>query len=140
MPLSNLTSALPQVHFSDYFSTFTPRTFPERVIVTFPAYPHSLSKILEETPSNVVESYLITRAALKLAPLLGVNTKAWKAERILQETLGGFKRGAVGDRWETCVVHTEDALGFAVGRYFVNETFGGKSREKGTEIITSECS
>src|ERR1700683_2313666 len=121
MPISNLTDALPQIHFSDYFATFTPRAFPERVIVTYPAYPHSLSKILEETSSNVVEAYLITRAALSLAPNLGLNTEAWKAERTLQETLRGIKKGAVGDRSETCVARTEVALGFAVGRYFVNE-------------------
>jgi endothelin-converting enzyme len=139
VPISNLTDTLPQVHFSDYFSTFAPRAFPERVIVTHPAYPHSLSKILEETPSNVIEAYLITRAALSLAPHLGLNTEAWKAQRSLQETLEGIKEGAVGDRSETCVTHTENALGFAVGRYFVNETFGGSSREKGTKVITGKC-
>ena len=140
MPISNLSRALPQVHFSDYFSTFTPRVFPERVIVTYPAYPHSLSKILEETSSNVVEAYLIARATLSLAPRLGLNTEAWKAERSLQEALLGIKKGAVASRSETCVVYTEMALGFAVGRYFVNETFGGGSREKGTKVITGEFS
>ena len=108
--------------------------------MTYPAYPHSLSKILEETSSNVVEAYLIARAALSLAPRLGLNTEAWKAERSLQEALLGIKKGAVASRSETCVVYTEMALGFAVGRYFVNETFGGGSREKGTKVITGEFS
>jgi endothelin-converting enzyme len=139
MPIWNLTDVLPQVHFSDYFSTVTPRAFPERVIITYPAYPHSLSTILEETPSNVVEAYLITRAALTLAPNLGLNTETSKAESRLRETLQGIKKGAVADRSETCVVKTEIALGFAVGRYFVNETFGGGSKEKGTKVITGEC-
>jgi endothelin-converting enzyme len=138
MPIWNLMDALPQVRFADYFSTFTPRAFPERVMVTYPAYAHTLSKILDETPSNVVESYLITRAALSLAPYLGHKTEAWNAERSLQETLKGIKKGAVGDRSETCVAQTESALGFAVGRYFVNETFGGDSKEKGTKVITGE--
>lgn len=30
----------------------------------------------------------------------------------------------------------ESALGFAAGRYFVKEVFGGDSREKGTRVIT----
>jgi len=136
MPIWNLTDALPQVDFLDYFSTFTPRVFPERVIVTYPAYLHSLSKILNETSSDVIEAYLITRAALTLAPNLGLNTEAWKAERSLQETLQGIKKGAVSDRSETCIDKTEAALGFAVGRYFVNETFSGGSKEKGTKVIT----
>lgn len=140
MPIWNLTNSLPQVHFLDYFSTLTPRAFPERVIVTYPAYPHSLSQILNETSSDVIEAYLITRAALALAPNLGLNTEAWKAERSLQETLQGIKKGAVADRSETCIVKTEAALGFAVGRYFVNETFGGGSKAKGTKVITGVCS
>jgi endothelin-converting enzyme len=139
MPILNLTDTLPQIHFSDYFATFTPRAYPERVIVTYPAYPHSLSQILQETPSNIIESYLITRAALRLAPYLGLKTEAWKAHRSLVETLGGIKKGAVADRWETCVAMSEGALGFAVGRYFVNETFGGASKEEGTQVITGEC-
>jgi endothelin-converting enzyme len=137
MPISNLTDALPQIQFSDYFSTFTPRAYPERVIVTYPAYMHSLSAILTDTSSDVVEAYLVTRAALTLAPDLGLNTEAWKAVRTLVETLQGIKKGAVSDRSEICIGKVEAALGFAAGRYFVNETFGGESRKKGTEVITN---
>lgn len=139
MPISNLTDALPQIQFSDYFSTFTPRAYPERVIVTYPAYMYSLSATLNDTSSDVVEAYLVTRAALTLAPDLGSNTEAWKAVRTLVETLQGIKKGAVSDRSEICVGKVEAALGFAAGRYFVNETFGGESRKKGTAVITSEC-
>ncbi|KAJ7359289.1 hypothetical protein DFH08DRAFT_686473, partial [Mycena albidolilacea] len=45
------------------------------------------------------------------------------------------KKGAVGDRVEYCARKVEQHLGFAAGRYFVNQTFGGDSREKGTKII-----
>jgi hypothetical protein len=54
----------------------------------------------------------------------------------LIEFLTGIKKGAVGDRAEYCISKAEETLGFAVGRYFVNETFGGRSREEGTTIIT----
>lgn len=138
MPISNLTDALPQIHFPDYFSAFTPRAYPERVIVSYPTFIHSLSGILNDTSSDVIEAYLVIRAALTLAPNLGLNTEAWKAVRTLVETLQGIKKGAVGDRSEFCIGKVEAALGFAAGRYFVNETFGGKSKEKGTEVITSE--
>ena len=56
----------------------------------------------------------------------------------MDETLKGIRKGAVGDRAEFCVGRVENALGFAAGRYFVNETFGGESREKGTKVITGE--
>ena len=137
-PLSNLTETLIQVHFPTYFSAFTPRTYPDRVIITHPPYAIYLSKLLEETPSNVIEAYLVVRAALALSPYLGSTTEAWQAQRSLLERLTGIKKGAVGDRSEYCIGEVENALGFAAGRFFVNETFAGDSREKGTKVITGQ--
>ncbi|KAF9260514.1 zincin [Marasmius fiardii PR-910] len=135
-PISKLTEALPQIHFDDYFSTFASRTYPERVILTYPPFATSLSDILNDTSSDVIEAYLIAQAALSLSPYLGMNTDAWKAQRTLVEALTGVKKGAVGDRAEYCVKQVEETLGFAAGRYFVNETFSGESKEKGTKVIT----
>jgi len=136
VPLSNLTETVTQIHFPTYFAAFTPRKFPERIVVTSPAYAASLATILNETSSKVVEAYLVTRAALALSPYLGMSTDAWKTQRSLYETLSGIKKGAVGDRSEYCIGIVEDNLGFAAGRFFVNQTFGGNSREKGTKVIT----
>jgi endothelin-converting enzyme len=136
VPLSNLTETVPQIHFPTYFSAFTPRDYSDRVIVTYPAYSISLSNILNETSSEVIEAYLVSRAALALSPYLGMSTEAWKAQRSLVELVTGVKKGAVGDRAEHCVGIVEDNLGFAVGRYFVNETFRDQAREKGTKVIT----
>ncbi|KAF5373184.1 hypothetical protein D9758_001653 [Tetrapyrgos nigripes] len=135
-PLSNLTIALPQIHFKEYFAAFTPRSFPDRVIMTYPPYAISLSDILDRTSSEVIETYLVVRAALTLSPYLGMSTPSWQAQRTLYEVLSGIKKGAVGDRAEYCVEQVEEKLGFAAGRYFVNETFAGESREKGTKVIT----
>ena len=79
-----------------------------------------------------------TRAALSLAGHLGTTTEAWRAVRALEERLRGIKPGAVGDRAEYCVGRVESAMGFGAGRYFVNEVFGGESREKGTKVITGK--
>jgi endothelin-converting enzyme len=75
LPLANFTNSLPQIHFPSYFVTFTPRTFPEKVIVTYPAYITSLSDILEDTSADVIEAYLVVRTALTLSPYLGTNTE-----------------------------------------------------------------
>ena len=136
VPLSNLTESVPQIHFPTYFSTFTPRAYSDRVILTYPAYSVSLSNILNETSSEVIEAYLVSRAALALSPYLGMSTEAWQAQRSLVELLTGVKKGAFGDRAEYCVGIVEDKLGFAVGRYFVNETFRDQAKEKGTKVIT----
>lgn len=138
VPIFNLTDALPQIHFPTYFSTFTSSSFPERVILSYPPYVGALSNILNETLSEVVEGYLVVRAALSLSPYLGANTEAWKAQRTLLETLTGVKKGAIGDRSEYCLERVEDNLGFASGRYFVKEAFGGNSKNKATKVITGE--
>ncbi|KAH8116927.1 endothelin-converting enzyme 1 [Phellopilus nigrolimitatus] len=133
---AEFASQLPQIDFSMYFSTFTPRNFPDRVILTSTTYATSLSDILSTTSSDVVEAYLVTRAALALAPFLGHDTEVWKADRALGETLQGIKKGQVPDRADWCVQRVEDAMGFAAGRFFVQESFGGDSKEKGTKVIT----
>ena len=71
---------------------------------------------------------------------LGLETEAWQAVRSLEEVLNGIKKGAVGDRAEYCVGRVESALGFALGRYFVRETFGGESRKVATKVITGAWS
>lgn len=138
VPVANLTDTITQIHFPTYFSTFTPRNYPDRVILTWPDYMTSLAEILDDTDSDVIEAYLITRAALTLSPYLGTSTEAWQAQRSLFEALSGVKKGAIGDRAETCLTQVEDSLGFASGRFFVNETFGGDSKEKGTKVMTGE--
>lgn len=134
--VSKFTEVLPQFHFSTYLSTFAPRNFPKLIIVTDDAYAKFLSKILIETPADIVEAYLVSRTALSLSPYLGQSTEPWKAVRSLEEELHGMKKGAVGDRAEFCTSTVEMAMGFAAGRYFVNETFAGDSKEKGTKVIT----
>ena len=137
--ISNLTHTITQIDFPSYFATFAPRHYPEKVILTYPAYSVSLSKLLDKTPPEVVETYLIVSAALNLSPYLGPDTEAWKAQRSLREALLGIKRGSVGGRDEYCVEQVEEQLGFAVGRYFVNETFGGGSRDEGTKVIQGDA-
>ena len=133
--IRNLTQTIPQVHFETYFTAFAPRTYPQKIIVTSIDYAKKLGKILDDTSSQVIEAYLVTRAALQLSPHLGLETEAWKAQRSLVEALQGIKKGATGDRSEYCVEKVEQAMGFAAGRYFVNETFGGDSRKKGEQVI-----
>jgi endothelin-converting enzyme len=130
-----LSQTIPQVHFETYFTAFAPRNYPHKIIVTSYDYAKKLGKILNDTPEQVIEAYLVTRAALELSPHLGLKTEAWKAQRTLVEALQGIQKGAVGDRSEYCVEKVEEAMGFAAGRYFANETFGGDSREKGEKII-----
>ena len=136
VPFKNITDSLPEFDFSVYLSTFAPRNFPTTVILTSTTYLSDLSKILNGTDKDTLEAYFVTRAGFTYSSYLGLETESWKAVRSLEEVLNGIKKGAVGDRAEYCVGRVESAMGFALGRYFVQETFGGASREKATKVIT----
>lgn len=136
IPYTEFAKTLPQFDFAAYLSSFAVRTFPSRVIVDSPTFFPNLSAIIDSTPRSTILSYLETRAALTLAQNLGTETEAWKAVRSLEERLRGIKPGAVGDRAEFCVGKVEEHLGFAAGRFFVKEAFGGESKKKGTKVIT----
>ncbi|KAI0035727.1 metalloprotease [Vararia minispora EC-137] len=137
VPISNVTSQLSKISFPNYFAAFNPRNYPEEVIVTYPPFVTDLGRLLNDTDDEVLEGYFVARAALSLSSRLSMKTEEWKAVRGLQEVLQGIKPGAVGDRAEYCVNQVDSALGFAAGRFFVNETFGGDSRDKGIHIIGS---
>jgi endothelin-converting enzyme len=136
LPFKNLSESLPEVDFPTFFAAYTPRAFPSLVIQTYPAYASSLSAILKDTSSNVLEAYLIVRAGLTFAPYLSLQTEAWKAQRTLVENLSGIKPGSIQDRTDYCLNLVETELGFAAGRYFANITFGGDSRTKAEKVIT----
>ena len=115
---------------------FFTESVPNTIILTSTTYLSDLSHILNDTNKDVLEAYFVTRAGLAYASYLGLETEAWQAVRSLEEVLNGIKKGAVGDRAEYCVGRVESALGFALGRYFVRETFGGDSRRVATKVIT----
>ncbi|KXN93377.1 Endothelin-converting enzyme 1, partial [Leucoagaricus sp. SymC.cos] len=127
---------LPQVDFITYFSAaFNTSSPPDRVVVVSPAYYTALSQTLDGTPDQVIESYLVLQAGLTLAPFLGMGTDAWQVQQNLSTALSGTEAGAVGDRGKYCVGQVVNNFGYAAGRYFVNETFTGDSRQKVTKMI-----
>ncbi|KAG8821863.1 hypothetical protein FRC17_009710, partial [Serendipita sp. 399] len=136
-PFSQLVANLTQINFPNYLAAFSPRSFPSRLIVTYPPYVSSLSTILEEASSETVDAYLTLRTSLDLAPLLGQDTPAWMIVRELREALGGIKKGAVPERSEYCARQVSDVMGYATGRFFVHEAFGGNSKAKSGALIKS---
>ncbi|KAF8522224.1 Metalloprotease [Hysterangium stoloniferum] len=132
---ANFTASIPQLDIPAYMSTFAPRAFPDNVIVTYPPYFKSLSSLLSDTTDEIIEAYLISRLSGSLAQYLGPETEIWKANRELTEALTGIKKGAIGDRASYCTKVVAEALGFAAGRFFVQETFGGDSQSKARHVI-----
>jgi endothelin-converting enzyme len=133
--IDNLTATFPAVDFHDYFAASALQNVPQWLIVTSPAYISSLQKIIKEEKQDVLEAYLVSRAAFTFAPYLGRKTNVWRAYRSLDAFLRGTKFTVVEDRAQYCVGDVESALGFAIGRYFSNITFGEDAQRESTKII-----
>jgi endothelin-converting enzyme len=81
--------------FPGFVSSFAPRNFPEKVIVTHPPYFENLEGPIERTSAEALQA---SQAALQLAPFLGLNTELWKAVNKFNQALNGIKRGTPTDR------------------------------------------
>lgn len=124
-PLANLTKYTDTfMNFPGYLSAFTPRNFPKNVIVTYPPYFAKLEKLVESTTAEVLQAYLITRAAMKLSPLLGPSTEPWRIVTEFNQALQKVKKGTPTDRGKWCLAQMQNDLGFIAGRFFVDEVFG----------------
>lgn len=86
----------------------------------------------------MVEAYLLSRVSLSLSQYLGRETPLWQGYRNLEEALKGIKPGTVDDREEWCTSTVEDALGFAVGRFFIERKFTGISGFKFTSVFGAD--
>ncbi|KZO95345.1 Metalloprotease [Calocera viscosa TUFC12733] len=140
VPFSNLTDSLPSISFGTFFSAFALRSFPERIILTYPPYLKDLKEILDYTPPQVLLGHFTARLVLSYTNYLSTTTELWQAKRKLTEVLSGIKPGSMTERSEWCLGVVESALGFAAGRPFVQRTFAGSAREKGTKVITDVIS
>lgn len=125
-PLNNLTKHLSSfMDFPGFVSSFAPRNFPEKVIVTYPSYFENLESLVERSSAEVLQAYFISQAALQLAPFLGLNTELWRVVGDFNQVLNGIKKGTPIDREKWCLEKVQEGLGFMAGRFFVNEVFGG---------------
>jgi endothelin-converting enzyme len=126
---------------SSYVSTFAPRNFPEKIVVTHPPYIASVRDILISTPDHVLSGYFVTRIALSYSKFLGPATPIRTATRKLQVTLQGLKQGVPEDRQMFCQSYADElqGLGLLGGKEFVERTFAGDSKVKAESVIHSLC-
>lgn len=134
---SAVSHALPFLDIPTYLSTFAPRTFPENITVTYPPYLKAVTKLVEQTPDEVLSGYFVTRLALTYADALGPKTEVKKSFRRLQEVLKGIKPGTEENRQDVCLVWVDDIVGFIAGREFVREAFSSEAKSEGERIIRS---
>ncbi|BGP49138.1 hypothetical protein JCM10450v2_005019 [Rhodotorula kratochvilovae] len=133
---SSLQSLFPSISFANYFASYTPRPrFPDPVIVTAPTYFGNLTSLLEHTAPDVLEAYFVVQTSQALAPLLSPKQPLHRTVLALKNRLKGIPADVSPPRDEHCLDVLLSSFGFSVGRYFVEEAFGGESKQYAEEVI-----
>ncbi len=97
-----------------------------------PEFFSALEKTVQATPVETLQAYLKTDLARGAAPHL---SQAWVDTNFefYGKALGGQEE--IEPRWKRCVDATENALGEAVGKLYVDKAFAGESKEVALEMI-----
>ncbi|GAA5991957.1 hypothetical protein JCM11641_002023 [Rhodosporidiobolus odoratus] len=131
-----LQSLFPSITFKDYFASYTPRPkYPEPVIVTSPAFFSNLSEILDKTGPGVLEAYFVVHTVLTYGDLLSPKLPLAKQVNLLSNRLAGIPADDSKPRPQLCLDAALENYGFLLGRPFVQQAFGGESKDYAEDLI-----
>ncbi|KAL3482364.1 hypothetical protein BJX99DRAFT_216896 [Aspergillus californicus] len=128
-------SLLPQISLSDIISDLAPADYEaERLIVGSPSYTESLSKILNETPKEIVQLFF----KWKIIQIYADHIESTEIEplREFNNVLVGKDPQAKKDRWRKCIGTLDDDLGWILSRFYVLNTFSEDSKKLGDQIVS----
>ncbi|KAF7729759.1 hypothetical protein EC973_003837 [Apophysomyces ossiformis] len=135
--LSQISKLSPAVDWGFYVDDMVlPNSpHPDTVIVSSPNYIGNLSTLLQDTPAETIQSYLIWKVIEFYSDALSSDVR--DQVRKLRAALIGTDPKLVEPRWETCLNEVSDALGFIAGRYYVLERFGGDAKKRTDAFVES---
>jgi endothelin-converting enzyme/putative endopeptidase len=131
MPRQELEALAPALDWRNYFETLATPSFAD-LNVAVPDYFKSLNSILTETDPAVIQSYLrwhLVHAEAELLPAAFVDEDF----RFYRHFLSGAAEQQV--RWKRCVNAVNADLGYALGRKFVDETFGAEGKARTLKMV-----
>ncbi|KAL2834972.1 hypothetical protein BDW59DRAFT_1858 [Aspergillus cavernicola] len=128
-------SLLPQVLLSDIISGLAPSEYEaDRLIVGSPSYMKSLSKILNETPREIVQLFF----KWKLVQVYAEHIESAKIQplREFNNVLAGKDPQAKKDRWRKCIATLDGDLGWILSRFYVLNAFPEESKKLGDQVVS----
>lgn len=129
---AGLQKLTPELNWKQYFTALGyPKV--EEINVRTPVFFADLNKLVIATPLDKVKTYL--RWHLLHASSSGLGKEFVDQEfQFYSKTLSGQK--ALSPRWKRCVQSTVNSMGFAVGRSFVDLSYGKSGKEISKKMIT----
>jgi endothelin-converting enzyme/putative endopeptidase len=131
MTVEELQKLVPSFSFTKYFQGMdTPPV--QSLNLAVPSYMEAMNKVITERPLADIQTYLRWQAVRDAAPFLS-QPFVDESFNFYGKTLRGAKQ--LRPRWKRCVQFTDDALGEALGREYVEETFGAKGKERTLQMV-----
>ena len=129
LPVAEFLKLMPQFSWPTYWK-LRGATFPV-INAGQPEYLKALNKLLVDTPLADLKLYLRWHAMKNAAPYL---SKPFDDEAFsMTKVLSGTKEQL--PRWRRCVQSTDEQLGEALGRKFVEKHYPAKAKQKMNELI-----
>jgi putative endopeptidase len=127
----NLAALSPSFDLNQYFAQLEAPGF-EGLNVDAPDFVKAMNKAIEDYDLADLKDYLAWNYISSSASAL---PKAFVEENFdfYGKTLSGAKQ--LKPRWKRCVVATDSALGEAIGRKYVEKTFGEQGKERTLEMV-----
>jgi len=131
MPKSELAQLVPDFNFNEFFTELHTPEF-SKLNVAVPDFLKEFNTLLSKESMADLKDYLTWHYLSASATLL---TKAFVDENFdfYGHTLSGTTQ--LKPRWRRCVSATDDELGEALGRKFVEKTFGEQGKQRTLEMV-----
>ena len=131
MSLSDLHQLTPNFNFKQFFADVNAPDF-SKLNVAVPNFFKNFNDLLKTQPMSTLKDYMTWHYLNGSAALL---TKAFVDENFdfYGKTLSGVTE--IKPRWRRCVSATDDELGEALGRKFVEKTFGQEGKQRTLEMV-----
>jgi len=129
-----LQQLVPQLSFDKIIRQLAPRGYTAQyVIVSSPSYMQNMSEIVEVTPKEVLQAYLVWKIVQEYA--LWVDDPIIEPLRRFRNELEGKEPDAREERWRTCVRSCDNTLSWSLSKFFVDEAFSPRAKQYGDQII-----
>ncbi|XP_070560616.1 membrane metallo-endopeptidase-like 1 [Ptychodera flava] len=103
----------------------------EEIVVCEPRYVREITEVVQNTPHRTIANYIVWLITKNRISQLSSNFRDVK-QRYNEVLYGAASESA---RWQTCVNHVNSAMGFAVGRMFVDVHYDEESKVRTNKMI-----
>jgi len=133
MTKAELAALTPAFHWNEYFGTTKAPSF-DTINVSYPEFAKTINTLIENTPLADWKTYFTWHLLLSASMYLPTSFVNENFD-FYAKTLNGTE--AIRPRWKRCVDYTDSDLGEALGKKYVEKTFGAEGKERTLKMVAA---